>query len=125
MGMDSQGKLNKFAIKKDGSKFDKVNDINLVENDYIIPFFEELKAAAILIAEKNIHHRMLALDMVIDENNHPRCVEVNNRSNEINFHQLNNGPLFGEFTDEIIAYCEKHTENLYKEFVITTIPFVP
>ena len=125
VGMDSQGKLNKFAIKKDGSKFDKVNDTNLVENDYIIPFFEELKAAAILIAEKNIHHRMLALDMVIDENNHPRCVEVNNRSNEINFHQLNNGPLFGEFTDEIITYCEKHTENLYKEFVITTIPFVP
>lgn len=125
IGMNSKGKLNKFALKKDGSKFEKVNDISLADNDFTIPFFDQVIATARLIAEKNIHHRMLALDMTIDEENNIRCIEINNRSNEINFHQLNNGPLFGEFTDEVIAYCEKHTENLYKEIVITTIPFVP
>lgn len=125
IGMTADGKLNKFALRKDGSKFDKINDINLAENEYVIPMFDEIKAISIVIAEKNIHHRMLALDMTIDKGGKIHCIEVNNRSNEINFHQLNNGPLFGEFTDEVIAYCQQHTGNLYKELVITTIPFVP
>ncbi|HVS93275.1 MAG TPA: sugar-transfer associated ATP-grasp domain-containing protein [Mucilaginibacter sp.] len=125
IGMNNTGKLNKFATRKDGSKYDKVNDVSLAGNEFTIPYFDKIVAASKMIAGKNIHHLMLAMDMSIDEQGNIRCIEINNRSNEINFHQLNNGPLFGEFTDEVIAYCEKHTENLYKEFIITTIPFVP
>jgi putative polysaccharide biosynthesis protein len=125
IGVNSTGKLNSFALRKDGSKYDKVNDISLTGNDFIIPYFDKIVSTSKMIAGKNIHHLMLALDMSIDESGNIRCIEINNRSNEINFHQLNNGPLFGEFTDEVIDYCEKHTENLYKEFIITTIPFVP
>ncbi|MBS1525474.1 MAG: hypothetical protein JST19_07485, partial [Bacteroidetes bacterium] len=125
IGMNNTGKLNKFATRKDGSKYDRVNDVALAGNDFTIPYFDKIVSASKMIAGKNIHHLMLAMDMSIDEEGNIRCIEINNRSNEINFHQLNNGPLFGEFTDEVIAYCEKHTENLYKEFTITTIPFVP
>lgn len=125
IGINSEGMLNKFAYRKDGSIFEKVNEVNLSDNEFIIPFFDKIQLTAKSIAERNIHHRMLALDMAIDNKNNIRCVEVNNKSNEINFHQLNNGPLFGDFTDEVISYCETNKENLYKEFLITTIPNVP
>ena len=125
VGVNNEGKINSFAFNRDGIRFEKVNEIELAKNDFIIPYFEKLQSVAIAIAEKNLHHRMLALDMTIDNDNNVRCVEVNNKSNEINFHQLNNGPLFGEFTDEVIDYCIQHKDRLYKEFIITTIPFVP
>ena len=125
VGVNNEGKINSFAFNRDGIRFEKVNEIELAKNDLIIPYFEKLQSVAIAIAEKNLHHRMLALDMTIDNDNNVRCVEVNNKSNEINFHQLNNGPLFGEFTDEVIDYCIQHKDRLYKEFIITTIPFVP
>lgn len=125
VGVNNQGAINKFAFNRDGVRFENVNEIDLRENEFVIPFFEEISSAAKSIAEKNIHHRMLALDMTIDNDNKVHCIEVNNKSNEINFHQLNNGPLFGEFTDEVIEYCIQHKDRLYKEFIITTIPFVP
>jgi hypothetical protein len=124
VGVNSKGVINKFAFRKDGCKFTKVNTVDLSESEFVIPFFEEIQSTAKVIAERNIHHRMLALDMTIDNENNIRCVEVNNKCNEINFHQLNNGPLFGNFTDEVIAYCEMHKENLYKEFTLSTIPYV-
>ena len=125
IGVNKDGLINKFAFNRDGIRFEKVNEIDLKESVLQIPLFENVQSTAKSIAEKNIHHRMLALDMTIDSDNNVRCVEVNNKSNEINFHQLNNGPLFGEFTDEVIDYCMLHKERLYKEFIVTTIPFVP
>lgn len=125
IGVNKDGLINKFAFNRDGIRFEQVNEIDLKESVLQIPLFENVQSTAKLIAEKNIHHRMLALDMTIDSYNNARCVEINNKSNEINFHQLNNGPLFGEFTDEVIDYCMLHKERLYKEFIVTTIPFVP
>ena len=119
IGVDAAtGKLNKFAFRKDGTRYEKVNEVNLAENEYTIPLFDEILSVAKLIAERNIHHRMHALDMAIDHENNIRCLEINNKGNEINFHQLNNGTLFGDFTDEVITYCEKHMDKLYRSYTV-------
>lgn len=117
VGINSQGVLNHFAVKKDGEKYYQINEFDLTQN-LTIPFFEELMKTAIFIASKNIHHRLLGLDLTIDQENKIRCIEVNNTGNEINFYQLNNGPLFGKFTDEVIAFCEENKLNLFKNFKI-------
>lgn len=118
IGVCDDGKLNKYAFTKDGKKFTKINDVNLEANKLIIPYFARIKMTAIAIAERNIHHRLLGLDMTIDNENNIRCIEVNNYGHEINFYQLNNGTLFGEFTDEVIEYCKNNMGRLYSYYIL-------
>lgn len=118
IGIDTSGKLNNYACTKDGKKIKKVNQINLESNQFIIPFFENIKQTAVAIASKNIYHRLLGLDMTIDYENNICCLEVNNDFNEINFFQFNNGSLFGEFTEEIIEYCINNRNKLYDYYLL-------
>ena len=112
VGVNSDGKLNDFAILKDGRKFEKIHSVDLKENTYEIPFIDSIKQVAISIAEKNIHQRLIGLDLTIDNLNQIRCIEVNILGNEINFFQLNNGILFGKFTDEVIEFCISNKDKL-------------
>jgi hypothetical protein len=43
-------------------------------------------------------------DVSIDPTGRPTLVEVNLRGQEISFHQVNNGPLFGARTEEVLHY---------------------
>lgn len=42
-------------------------------------------------------------DITIDTDSNPCLIEVNLTFQEINFHQVNNGPLFGDLTDDILS----------------------
>ena len=121
IGVSKNGVLNNFAFKKGGERFEKVNSVSLSDCKYVIPFIEQLKAVALNVAKKNIHHRLLGLDLTIDINNKIRCIEVNNTGNEINFYQYNNGPLFGEFTNEVIEYCLKKKHLLYSNYTLQNL----
>lgn len=116
IGVDSNGRLNSFATDKNGMKAMQLNDHDL-SDDYCIPSFDEILQLSKTIARKNIHHRLLGLDMVVLDNNEVKCIEVNNKGNEINFFQFNNGPLFNEYTDEIIEHCSKNLSKLYNFYV--------
>lgn len=118
VGITNEGRLNTFAIKKEGKKLSKINNVDLLERIFFIPSIEEVTSVAVSIAKKNIHHRLLSLDMTIDDCGHVRCLEVNNMGSEINFFQLNNGPLFGTFTEEVINYCCKYRGNRFKSYLI-------
>jgi hypothetical protein len=78
-----------------------------------------MEALAKEIASKNIHSRILGLDLCIDNKENVRCIEVNNFGNEINFFQLNNGPLFGRFSDEVNAYVKCSLNKIYESFTIS------
>ena len=46
--------------------------------------------------------KLVSWDIAIDESASPVLVEANMRKGSINFHQFNNGPLFGDLTDTIM-----------------------
>ena len=115
IGIDSAGRLNNFATDKSGSKKFKLSEYDLSKK-FSIPKFDNILQLAKTIAAKNIHHRLLGLDMVVNESGNINCVEVNNKGNEINFFQFNNGPLFGEFTDEIAEYCFDNMSKIYRYY---------
>ena len=48
------------------------------------------------------HFRIASWDIAIDRDGDPVLVEVNLRAGELDFHQLNNGPLFGDDTKAIL-----------------------
>jgi hypothetical protein len=117
IGIKPNGVLNNFATNKAGKHFATVNEIDLSKN-HKIPFIGEIKKMAKEVSFKYLHFRLLGLDMTIDSTGNVQCIEINNKGNEINFYQLNNGPLFGEFTDEVIDYCIENKLKMYKNYDI-------
>ncbi|WP_340107020.1 sugar-transfer associated ATP-grasp domain-containing protein [Rhodohalobacter sp. 8-1] len=115
IGIKYDGVLNDFATNKYGVAIQSVNSIDLSVPAKVYKYDEIIKLAK-KIAIKNLHHRLLGLDMAVDANGSIRCVEVNNSGNEINFFQFNNGPLFGKYTDEVIEYCISKKYKLYNEY---------
>ena len=49
------------------------------------------------------HFRLISWDVAINEDGEPVLIEANMRNGSINFHQFNNGPLFGELTDAVLS----------------------
>ena len=44
----------------------------------------------------------MSWDIAIDEDGNPVLIEANMRKGSVNFHQFNNGPLFGELTERVL-----------------------
>lgn len=107
IGIDKNGKLNKWGCDKLSQRFTMVNGIDLSTTE-VIPQFESLKETCINIAKRRFHERVLVFDTWRDENNNIRLLEINNINIGIEDLQKNNGPLFGQFTEEVIEYCSKN-----------------
>jgi len=111
IGIDKHGKLNKWGYDKLSQCFTTVNDIDLSTVEEI-PQFEHLKETCINIARRRFHERVLVFDTWRDENNDIRLLEINNINIGIEDLQKNNGPLLGQFTEEVIEYCS-HNKKFY------------
>lgn len=106
IGIDEYGKLNNWGCDKLSQKFTSVNDLELASIEKV-PLFEQLKETCINIAKRRFHERVLVFDTWRDENNDIRLLEINNINIGIEDLQKNNGPLLGQFTEEIVEYCSK------------------
>lgn len=116
VGVNPQGMLNKFGVSKYGSKF--LNKNNITFEGKTVPQFLKICDVAIECARFFPYHRLLGLDFSVLYDGSIKLIEVNNKNNEINFYQMNNGPLFGEFTDEIIDYCRINPTHINLDFDI-------
>jgi len=118
IGVNHKGLLNKYGTFKNGSKTNVINGRIDLNEEHYFPSIKSIEQKAIEIAEKNIHHRILGLDMFLDNKNKVRCIEVNNFGNEISFFQLNNGPLFNEHFTEIIDYCCANRSKMFDNYIL-------
>lgn len=117
-GVDtSNGILNKFALGKYGEKY---HDLECLKQNggTRVPFFNEMVLTANEIAPLYNYHRLLGFDFSVDINNNVRLLEVNNLYIGIINQQMNSGPLFGKFTDEVIEYCLTHKKSFFFHFYI-------
>lgn len=118
VGVDENGKLGSVAYDKYGNATSEYNDIDLAVNEFVIPNFEAVKQFAIKITKRLPHMRLLALDVVLDKTNNPKLIEVNCNNFSVKFLQLTKGPVFGEYTDDIIEYCKENKNHLSVGFYI-------
>jgi hypothetical protein len=105
------GTLNTFAIDKYGNKYKESNGYSFY--NLSVPKYAEMKNIAIETAILFPYHRLLGFDFAFDRNGLVRVIEVNNKNNEVNFYQMNNGSLFGHFTEEVISHC-KNSKRYFK-----------
>jgi hypothetical protein len=106
-GINRDGKLNDFAVDKYGRVYKASDSGLLFRNAGNVPKFDEMKRIAKDIAGENFYARLLGFDFCVDNDDNIKLIEINNKNLEINFLQMNNGPLFDVYTDEVIEYCLK------------------
>lgn len=111
VGIDKNGKLNSFKINKRGNKSNLTLPL-----EKQVPRFQEMSEFAKKIAPLFYYHRLLGFDFAVDLNNNVKILEINCKNLEIGFHQMNNGPLFGDLTDEIIAFCRNSIKTITFNF---------
>lgn len=100
-GIDQDGKLNEIAIDKHGIKYERHPD-GFSLKGFVIPSYIDVINIIKREHLKLGHFKLVSWDFAVDKNKCPILIENNLRFEEINFHQLNNGPLFGELTDKVL-----------------------
>lgn len=116
-GIRSDGRLADFAVDKKGNKYFSHNGHSFASAG-VIPFLDLVCGQAVRVAEYFPYARLLGTDFTINKSGLPVLLEVNNMNNEINFYQMTGGPLFGEFTGEILEFCAGHPASFLIDFDI-------
>ena len=55
--------------------------------------------------------KMISWDFAVDESGEPVLIEMNINYGELDFHQLCNGPIFGDQTKEIVKEVIEHSKE--------------
>ncbi len=109
-GITADGKLNGLSCDINGNLYDKVGEVNITRGKELYKF-EDVMNCAISVAQKQFYTRLIGFDFCVDEKDRIRLIEINNYDVGVDILQQCNGPLFGQFTDEIIEFCSKNKKS--------------
>ena len=101
-GIDADSKLKKYAYKANGDRFERHVDSGVVFDGYELPGFQKCLDAIPALHYQIPHFKLVSWDFAIAEDGEPILVEANLHYGQLDFHQLNNGPIFGEDTHKIL-----------------------
>lgn len=102
VGITDDGKLKEYGHYLTGDRVTSHPGSGVVLKNYQLPSFDKARE---LVKKAHFcvpHFKMVSWDIAIGEDGEPILIEANLSDGEIVFHQLNNGPLFGEDTREIL-----------------------
>lgn len=102
VGVKPNGTLNSFAYSASGIKYDCHPTSQVEFSTITIPNYGQIVELVKTEAQKKPHFRLISWDIALDESNEPVLIEANLRYGELEFHQLNNGPIFGDDTNRIL-----------------------
>lgn len=114
IGINKEGKISTFSVNKYGEKH--IPEIlNELDTEYV-PYYNDMINLTKNIASNLYHHRLLAFDLAVNSENQIKILEINFKNIETNFLQMNNGPLFGKYTSEIIEYISNKNKYIVFKF---------
>lgn len=111
VGIHPDGSFCHEVCNQYGQKQSTFNDIDFTK-DYQYPNWNEVIEFAKSVGKQVLHHRLLALDIVLDKNDNPHLIEFNVEGYSSWLFQYTVGVAFGLYTDEIINYCKKKQNEL-------------
>lgn len=104
VGVKADGSLRNRAFDGFFLRFDEKHpDHDVIFKEQKIPFFNEIISLCQDLHVQMPYFRLISWDIAVLPDGSLILVEFNTRFEEINFHQLNNGPLFGDDTEEILS----------------------
>jgi hypothetical protein len=116
-GIAPDGKPNSFAVDKWGNVYESTNSITFAEAGEIFMFDQMIRYVKAL-APKMFYSRLNGFDFCVNRDAKVRLLEINSKNIEINFLQMSTGPLFKEYTDEVIEYCRQHPKSICLDFYV-------
>lgn len=102
IGVTPSGKLKKYAYFSSGERIEKNLSTGIPFEGFQLPSFDETIA---LVKKAHMYvpnFRLVSWDIAIREDGTPILIEANLSDGGLGSHQLNNGPLFGDDTREIL-----------------------
>lgn len=111
-GLESDGRLKAVAFDLAANRYDyRPEGISL--DQIVVPNYKKCVEIATHLAKRfvSITH-MISWDFAIDEKGEPVLIEFGVSFGGLNFHQICNGPIFGEMTEEVIATVFKKSYTL-------------
>lgn len=113
VGIHADGRLCHRVLNQYGQTIEDFNGIDFSQ-EHKIPNWERIVEFAKMVGRNVPHHRLLALDIMVDKSGEPRLVEFNCEYYSMWLFQFTMGPALGEFTDEVIAYCKQNMGKAQK-----------
>ena len=111
-GIDEGGRLKKYAYGYNkGNRMIQHPGGGVTFEGYTIPSYDKAIELVKECHPRISNFRLVSWDIAIDEEGEPVLIEANMRKGGINFHQFNNGPLFGEMTERVLDEVLKKSEN--------------
>ena len=101
-GVKGNGDLAPVAYRLNGDKFTAHPTSGLVFEGHRLAGVEKAKELVKKAAPMLPLFRLVSWDIVIDDNGEPLMLECNLAKGSIHYHQLTNGPVFGEDTKKIL-----------------------
>lgn len=103
VGINPNGQLKSVAYSSLGEKYYEHPSSSVPFDDVTIPNYDSTLELVIKTHPKFPHFRLISWDIAMDINNEPVLIEANLCDGELDFHQLNNGPLFKDKTKAILS----------------------
>lgn len=111
-GLHLDGTLGKFGADQHGGVYKIFNGIDFERGDWRLPDFEKVIHFAARVGNCVLHHRLLALDIVMTEDNQPKLLEINVSGYSSWLFQFTIGPALGDYVDEIMDFCRRNPRGL-------------
>ncbi len=112
IGVDvTTGVMGKFVIDQYGNKKDLWNGVDFSKNTFVVPFWSDVLTLAEHVGCKLHHHRLIALDIALDQMGKPVLFEYNIGTMSYWLFMYTNQTAFAKYTDEVIDYCKNKREN--------------
>lgn len=102
-GIKPDGRLKDVAYSNEGVRYDEHPTSHVKFGNIVIPNFNKIEELVVKLHPRFPHFRLISWDIAIDVNDEPILIEANLCDGELDFHQLNNGPIFGDDTEAILA----------------------
>lgn len=110
-GVRPDGTMLRHATTETGLKLTEHPDSGIAFDGVPVPNFAAVIEVVSEIARAAPPLRLLSFDVAIGERDSVCVVEINTRNQEVNFLQTSGGPLFGEYSDEVVAWCAERPER--------------
>lgn len=99
-GVKDDGRLNETGYQASGETLTET-DTGIQFKEVTLPFMEEIYSTVQRLHRSSPYFRLISWDLAIDSTGEIVFIEYNISSQEVNFHQLNNGPVLSKLFSEI------------------------
>lgn len=113
-GINDDGTLKEYAYNTKGERWSQHPQGPVFKGQKIVGYDKCRALVKALAGRFCTTSKLVSWDLAIDKDGDPVVIEVNLSFGEVDFHQMCNGPIFGEMTERVLdeIFKSPHTEGV-------------